>query len=57
MFPQHDPARQPWIKALPMKRRLPLLLACLAYILLSLLWITASDWLLISLVDSADLKA
>ncbi|GAB3468204.1 phosphodiesterase DibA [Azotobacter salinestris] len=41
-----------------MKRRLPLLLACLAYVLLSLLWITASDWLLISLLeDSSDLNA
>ncbi|MFD2406861.1 putative bifunctional diguanylate cyclase/phosphodiesterase [Azorhizophilus paspali] len=57
MFPQHDSARQSWIKALPMKRRLSLLLTCLAYILLSLLWTMASDWLLISLVDSADLKA
>ncbi|WP_205755244.1 phosphodiesterase DibA [Azotobacter chroococcum] len=34
-----------------MKWRLPLLLACLAYVLLSLLWITASDWLLRSLFE------
>ncbi|GAB3377187.1 putative bifunctional diguanylate cyclase/phosphodiesterase [Azotobacter armeniacus] len=36
-----------------MKRHLPLLLACLAYVFLSLLWITVSDWLLLSLLEDS----